>query len=273
MNLVVPKSSSTFAINPSNHVFVKKLFSIGLTILTFIMTGCGDDPFLNSDTGIFKDLRDKNEYNWVRIGDQVWMAENLAYLPSLNSYKEISENKSRYYVWAFDIPLSNSLDSRPNIRLAKSDSSYIDFGVLYNWVAAIRSCPNGWHLPGDEEWKTLEIQLGMSPMETNDYLHIRESGMVGKKLKATVGWNGNGNGDNLMAFNALPGGYLRYYWEEDQNNFDSTFIARGYSSHFWSSSEAGLSSAWNRELYFNSDGVRRGTFTKNIGASVRCIKD
>ena len=64
-------------------------------------------------------------------------------------------------------------------------------GRLYLWQTALIACPTGWHLPGDEEWKTLEMYLGMSQSEADD---ISWRGTdEGTKLKSTSGWHQNGN--------------------------------------------------------------------------------
>jgi hypothetical protein len=54
-------------------------------LLLLILIGCAKDPFLTDDSGTFKDSRDPLEYKWVKIGRQIWMAGNLAYLPSVGS--------------------------------------------------------------------------------------------------------------------------------------------------------------------------------------------
>ena len=78
------------------------------------------------------------------------------------------------------------------------------YGRLYNWDAALKACPLGWHLPSDVEWKTLEMYLGMSQSMSHDkgYRGTYE----GKQMKFTSGWADNGNGTNSSGFDALPGG-------------------------------------------------------------------
>jgi uncharacterized protein (TIGR02145 family) len=81
-------------------------------------------------SGTFTDTRDGNVYNWVQIGDQVWMAENLAYLPSVNRVDDGSEDAtgSYYYVYGYD---------GTNVAEAKATTNYTTYGVLYNWTAAM----------------------------------------------------------------------------------------------------------------------------------------
>lgn len=80
------------------------------------------------------------------------MAENLKYLPS---FKEPPSGGSAlglyYYVYGYD---------GTSIADAKATENYGTYGVLYNWRAAQDACPDGWHLPSDEEWEQLTVYLG-----------------------------------------------------------------------------------------------------------------
>ena len=123
-------------------------------------------------------------------------------------------------------------------------------------------CPPGWHIPTDEEWKVLEMYLGMSQNEADDtgYRGTDE----GKKMKSTSGWYNNSNGTNSSCFNALPGGY-RYS--------DGSFYGLGYNGYWWSSTEYSGTGAWSRGLDYGSDQVGRGLDYKPGGFSVRCLKN
>jgi hypothetical protein len=100
-----------------------------------------------NDTSDFTDPRDGNVYECVRIGNQVWMKRNLAYLPSVNTGIDGSEAEPKYYVYAY-----NGTD----VPTAKASANYTNEGVLYNYDAAIISAPEGFHAPSDEEWNILE---------------------------------------------------------------------------------------------------------------------
>lgn len=78
-------------------------------------------------TGIFEDDRDGKTYKTVKIGDQIWLAENIAYEPISDNYWA-SENKQ--------------------ITVATC-------GYLYNWQTTKKVCPIGWHVPSKKEWQTL----------------------------------------------------------------------------------------------------------------------
>lgn len=124
------------------------------------------------DSGLFIDTRDGLTYKWVKIGNQVWMAENLKHKPESGNY------------WA-----------NP-----KYESYVSTYGYLYSWTTACDVCPNGWHLPSDAEWKKLTHYLGKSvagdKMKEKGNTHWK----IFKKNKRTT---------NSSRFSALPGG-LRY---------------------------------------------------------------
>ena len=205
----------------------------------------------------FTDNRDGNRYPAFRIGNQTWMIENLAYLPSVSPSSSGSASSPYYYVYGYEDSIVLSAIAKDNYR---------DYGVLYNWEAAKTACPSGWHLPSDEEWKTLEKYFGMSSFDADDN-NFRNSGRVGLKLKSTSGWyrngyddnsNVNGNGDNSSGFNVFPGG--------GRDN-DDGFIDRGYGARFWSSD------AWVRYLGYDYDGVHRSSGYHRSGFSVRCLQN
>lgn len=211
--------------------------------------------------GYWIDSRDGNSYATIPIGDQVWLAENMAYLPSVYNISDGSEDNGNednpfYYVLDYD---------GTNVSSAKKESSYKTYGVYYNWNAALSACPDGWHLPTDDDWKELEIFLGM------DQDQVVLTGLrgtdEGRRLKSTSGWDNNGNGTNEIGFTALPGGY-RFIIS------DGLFANSGVAGDWWSATEFtdkrfGLS----RKIQFSDDGVLRLAMSKDFGLSVRCIKD
>lgn len=193
-------------------------------------------------------------YRTVKIGDQIWMAENLAYLPTVHDPGDGSEESPFYYVYSYE---------GQSVSAAKATDYYETFGVLYNWEAAKSACPADWHLPSDEEWKALERYLGMSSSAA-DSASWRASGDVATQLKTAIGWDG----DNSSGFTALPGG-LRYF-EIYNGEF---FHHAGNDAFFWSSSGIDSSQAWSR--YFGEQGgsVNRDPSLRSNGFSVRCLKN
>jgi uncharacterized protein (TIGR02145 family) len=140
------------------------------------------------------------------------------------------------------------------------------YGRLYNWYAVTDSrgiAPLGWRVPTDDDWKKLEIYLGMSQADVDKEDQCR--GNIGEKLKATSGWNGGGNGTNESGFNALPAGY-RYH--------DGTFLRLGVYAYFWSETESYHNDyAWDRYLDSYGSCVGRYNDPKRCGFSVRLVKE
>ena len=220
------------------------------------------DPLMGGaeDSGTFVDSRDDQYYPWIRIRNQVWMAENLRYLPSVSpsSYSDWDDIEPRYYVYEYE---------GSSISEAQATNNYKRYGVLYNWSSSRFSvCPPGWHVPSDEEWKTIERNLGMSNSDA-DASDLRSSGSVGGQLKqvSTSHWlSPNSGATDAVFFTALPGG-LRFP--------GGGFGYLGNDAFFWSSSSGDASNGWYRSVTYLSDGVCRSTEPREAGFSVRCIKD
>lgn len=207
----------------------------------------------------FTDDRDGKTYKAVKIGEQVWMAENLAYLPGLSLPSEVSDTEPNYFVNGY---------SGTSVTEAKATDNYNTYGVLYNWAAAQEEvCPSGWHLPSDDEWKQLEMFIGMSQSEADGELWRGTDEAT--KLQATYSWVANEyfpveNGTDDYGFSALAaGGY--YIWDDE-----FIFNPPGQSTGWWNSS------IYNRGIGGNSAELTklfRADHDKASGASVRCVKD
>lgn len=202
----------------------------------------------------FTDQRDAKDYTARKIGNQIWMEQNLAYLPIVCPPDWASEDQALYYVYGY---------AGTDLNVAKANANYSTYGVLYNWTAAMSACPDGWHLPSDDEWKTLEIFLGMEP-EDAEQVRWRLTGAVGVKLKSASGWDSDGNGSNESGFGALPGG--------SRGNNDS-YAGIGIHCNFWTSTLSASILPWNRFVAYNNTGISRYGFQKTLGFSVRCLKD
>jgi uncharacterized protein (TIGR02145 family) len=234
------------------------------------ITLISDTP--SESTGIYvefykcADPEGKN-YKIVQIGDQTWMAENLAYLPAVSPSSQGSETSHYFYVYGYQ---------GTDVALAKATVNYKTYGVLYNWPAAMAGeasssadpsgvqgvCPTGWHLPSDAEWKRMEMALGMTQSQADN---TRWRGTQGIQLKATFGWDSNGNGTNSSGFSALPGGYRLVE--------NGTFFNAGSYGVWWSSTEDDSSVAWNRRLFNRDAIVVRINYLKALGFNVRCVRD
>jgi len=180
------------------------------------------------------DARDSQEYNIVTIGTQTWMAENLNYeIDSLS--------------WCY----------------MNDTAACTDYGRLYNWTVVDSVCMTGYHVPTDAEWRTLESYLGMDDDDIS-YFGYRESGSIGKALKATSTWSTGATGLDTYDFAVLAAGIRSY----------GAYKGMLYNSAFWTATEDIYKEyyAYSRMFYYG-DGISRDTGTKANGYSIRCIKD
>ena len=210
---------------------------------------------LDREYGSLTDSRDGNVYKTVTIGEQVWMAENLRYLPSVIGTKTSTTDSKCYYVYGYE---------GTDVDAAKATDNYKIYGVLYNYSAANASCPEGWHIPNDSEWERLATILGGKEV-------------AGGKMKetGTAHWSSPNEGaTNSSGFTALPGGYLYYQWYERKKTFRSI----GTTGRFWSSTSWDGGSSRGKHTYgLGSSGTAlwQSGYNQNYygGNSLRCIRD
>jgi uncharacterized protein (TIGR02145 family) len=203
---------------------------------------------------------DENTYRTVKIGDQWWTAENLKVTHYRNGDPIL--NVTDYAGWP-------ALSTGAYCAYDNNETIAETYGYLYNWYAVDdpRQIPAvGWHVPTDEEWKELEIALGMSPIEADATL-LRGTDVGGKlKEEGTVHWiSPNTGATNESGFTALPGG------ERNLTGFFSYTL--GYDARFWSSSAFDGNSAWNRFLHCYFSEISRVYDSKRLGFSVRLLRD
>ena len=209
-------------------------------------------------TGSVTDI-DGNTYQTVKIGDQWWMAENLKVTHYRNG--DVIPNVTDITEWS-------NLSTGAYCNYDNDANNATTYGRLYNWYAVNDSrniAPEGWHVPSDEEWKELEVYLGMSQSDA-DATGWRGTDEGGKlKETGTVHWNSpNIGATNESGFSALPGGF-RYG--------NGTYDYMGNYAFFWSSSERYSYGAWFRYLYYNNSGIYRSSYGKPYGFSVRLVRD
>lgn len=218
------------------------------------------------DYGTVSDI-EGNVYKTIEIGTQTWMAENL---------------RTTLYSDATAIPLVADKDEW--VQLTTPGYSWYDndeemykdiYGAHYNWyaVGTGKLCPSGWHVPSDEEWKTMEIYLGMSPEDadspasrgTDEGLKIREAG--------SANWDPDGGfiGTNESGFTGLPGG-LR--WGYDTGFYGDLWEGEGVVSYWWTSTE-GVEDLWaySRMVFSFNPSLYRVSRDVEFGFNVRCIKN
>lgn len=141
--------------------------------------------------------KDGMNYDVVKIGGQMWMAENLAYLPFLGW-----NDSSNYNCAVYNYP-------GRIVAEAKETFNYQKYGVLYDIDSISDICPNGWVIPKKEDFETLLNFYGKNAIT---------------KLKSRTGWVDDLNGDNTSGFNALPGGSRGERW---------TYHGLGERTSFW----------------------------------------
>ena len=190
----------------------------------------------------FTDIRDGQTYETVQIGEQCWMAENLNIGTMINSGSQTNNGEIEKYCY-------NNDPANCNV-----------YGGLYQWNEMMQYtttqgvqgiCPEGWHLPTDAEWCTLEQEVDTTI------------------TCSSTGWRGIDGGTKLKqggssGFEALFAG---------NRDADGSFNNLGSFAYFWSSSEYSGLYAWRRTLYVSTATVYRYDTNKSSGFSVRCIKD
>jgi uncharacterized protein (TIGR02145 family) len=125
------------------------------------------------------------------------------------------------------------------------------YGKLYNWYAVNDPrglAPLGWHIPTDAEWTSFCSGIGCGVLKETGTAHWR---------------NPNIGATNYNGFRALPGGIVN----------GGYFCCIGTSGIWWTSTPAASGNAWNRSLFYNGIDLNAGWCGKNLGLSVRCIKN
>lgn len=219
---------------------------------------------------------DGNVYTTVTIGGQTWMAENLKVTRYANGTAIPNITNNRDWANLGD----NNTDKAYSYQNNNANSEANMYGALYTYAAATNGnnsgnnvqgvCPNGWHLPSDSEWKTLEMALGMSRSETDLDNTWRGTNQAAQLAGKTNLWNDgilkNNSNFGTSNFIAVPGG-ARY-------DYDGSFVNVGIHSYLWSSTQSTNSNAFARRLDHNSTKIFRSSgHAKSYGICVRCIKD
>lgn len=244
--------------------------------ITSIQYSCEkkEDPEIESQLGAVIDY-DGNSYHTIQLGDQWWMVNNL---------------KTTHYADGTEIPLVESNSDWEALGYEEKAYCFYNnsnnneariYGALYTWGAAMNGttssdnnpsevqgvCPDGWHLPSDDEWKELEMFLGMTQAAT-DSIGLRGKNQGSKLATSRDQWlDGYLESDTafgISGFNAQPGGGRRY---------DGTFGHKGDNANFWSATEYSNIRSWGRHIYSSYTSVHRYMNVKSDGFSVRCVKD
>ncbi len=189
-----------------------------------------------------------NSYKTVKIGNQLWMAENLK-TTRLNDGTEITLTEDTFAWSNLTLPGYCWYNNDP--------ATYMDpYGALYNGftVATGKLCPAGWHVPEKVEWLQLRDFLG-------------DSLTAGGKIKeaGTVHWQSPNKGaDNSSGFTGLGAGF-RY--------FEGTFSSILSFTSLWSASMESTDDEWYTGLYYGDASFIIAHRNQKHGFSVRCLKD
>ena len=260
------------------------VFAIPDTTFTFVCSnpGCIDpmaenyDPYASEDDGSCVGVDpcsneltvtfDGYTYDLVAIGDQCWFAENLRTEHYANGDAIPGELSAIEWATTTQGAMTIYGEGTSTVSNGSSDevANLADYGRLYNWYAVDDSrglCPSGWHVPTDEEFMTLEMELGMSESEANDtgWRGTDQATQMKSSPEDSPSWDGT----NTSGFSGLAGGN-RYY--------NGDFYSEGYYGYFWSASADGTF-AWGRNLFGGDTGVNRYSSYRRFGFSVRCVRD
>jgi len=232
----------------------KSILKLAISIALAFTFSCSDDKDdgggsgLTGTSGTFMDNRDSTSYKWVKIGKQIWMAENLNYNATGSKCYRNSEANCEKYGRLYDWSMAMALPVSCNNNLCTSQISAKHKGI----------CPNGWHIPSDADWNILMKFVNPSCTDNSTCAG------AGTKLKATSGWNGSGNGTDDYGFSALPGG----------GSFNGNFDYIGTNGDWWSTTEPEYGSgAYLRIMHYNDELALWFVEGKHYLFSVRCVQD
>lgn len=174
--------------------------------------------------GIFVDARDGKEYPWVKYGDQVWMTKNLAYKAD-----------------------SNCVIYMDRVELLET------YGYLYTNEMAQLSCPEGWHIPNNEEWAELFDYFG-------------GDSIAGGKMKSYQHWHEPNTGaEKTNTFNILPGGYK---YRDGGEYSQLSFVV-----YYWSATPYKSLYHYTQQFSFDKEKVYTGYNRSEHAMCARLIKD
>jgi uncharacterized protein (TIGR02145 family) len=226
-------------------------------------------------TGTVTDV-DGNVYPTIKIGSQWWMGENLKVTHYRNGAlcqavipgsRPGAAEISRVTQYLYGDPIPNVTDDGAWSSLSTGGYCNYDndenngdiYGKLYNWYAVADSreiAPPGWHVPTDEEWQTLVDFAGGELV----------AGGILKEVGTAHWLSPNTDATDQIGFTALPGGYRLS---------DGIFSRLGINGVFWSCTEDNSNSnfAWYRSLFNSVPRINHLSDTKQLGFSVRCVRD
>ena len=213
--------------------------------------------------------QDGNIFEWISYGEQDWSIENA----EMVTYRDGTE-----------IPQVTDASEWQNLTTGAWCYDHNDptKGKLYNWYAVMgihdndENTPNkefaseGWHVPTDTEWTTLENYLIANGYNYDGSTTVNK---IAKAMSSTTGWNSSTNAgapgndqssNNSSGFNAFPEGF-RF--------IDGSSYNEGNHAIFWSSTEFTGDFTWHRDLNSDNSNLVRNNNNKLYGFSVRFVRD
>ena len=203
-----------------------------------------------SGSGTITDI-DGNRYRTVTIGSQTWMRENL----KTTRYNDGTSIPER--------PLNSQWNSNtPAWCWYENNHAYdTPYAKLYNWYVVDpvsngnrNVCPIGWHVPNDSDWNELSSFLGGSDLAGGKLMEVGLNHWASPNVFAS----------NESGFTALPAGY---------RGTDGAYFFVTFSGYWWSTTSSGGSNANYRYVVYFTDEFFSVNSDRNLGFSIRCLKD
>lgn len=195
--------------------------------------------------GWLTDARDGRIYRTVKIGPQVWMAQNLDYAGTTSwTYLEdtsLAIVYARYYTWAGALALPDSCDRNLCASLVE--------------VRRRGICPSGWHVPSEAEWTRL-----------TDTLLAKATAATVLKARSGWDWGRDAGGRDSMGFRALPGGWV--------DGPKAMYYSYALYGKWWTSGEMDATRGQDRYMYGSTTPtVTSEAYGKSFGLHLRCLAD
>jgi uncharacterized protein (TIGR02145 family) len=257
----------------------------------------------SSSQKTFIDVRDGEEYRIIQIGTQLWMAENLRWLPTIDSTiygSEVEgyEDSLFYYVHTYE-PVGETLED--SLDGARQSEYFKRFGVFYNFAAALGgvepkrdtldvtpiqgACPTGWHLPNYADWQEFvvytSLQAELKISSTNIWWKLGIELKSDSDLWEPVESSGSDvflETRNSFNFNAIPTGIRSYVKDEELGHHS---WGKGIVATFWSSYFGNRKHLWHEysgQVYWKLTYIQDSftwlyNYPNGTGNAIRCIKD
>ena len=218
--------------------------------------------------------QDGNTYDYLTYGNQVWTVENAEMVTYRDgtSIPEVSDATEWSNLTTGAWSYHNNDPAKPRLYNWYAVAGIHDAASLSDASLRKEFTPEGWHVPSNSEWGTLESYLIANGY---NYDQFTTGNKIAKSMASKTGWDSSpiigaiGNDQNLnnsSGFNAIPEGYRRH---EGTSDFE------GNVASLWCSSDGGIgsSNANYCSLSVNSIHLDRSANLKQTGYSVRFLRD